>query len=168
MEELEVKIESPRFKILFDDEINSESVNSLVENIFSYQSVDLYVTTPGGALHAMDVLIDAINEHPDIKVILCGAVCSAGTFLLTDVDCEVVIHDNLDFIMIHGADRQTEGQWRKYALDYDILKGQLDLCNQERAKKFKTIGIPKKLIDKYLKGEDVYLYREDLKKLKLN
>ena len=45
---------------------------------------------------------------------------------------------------------------------------QLDDCNRKRADKYKALGVPKKYIDKYLKGEDVYIYRHDFNKLKIN
>lgn len=157
-----------RYKYLFDEAVETDTINNLIETIYSYQAIDLFISTPGGALVAMDVLVEAINEHPDITVTLCGTVASAGTFLLTDLICPVYIHENLLFLMIHGADMPTEGTYRKYGVDYSILKEDLEQCNLDRANKFKSIGVPKKFIDRYLKGEDVYLYKEDIKKLKLN
>lgn len=157
-----------RYKYIFDEEITVESVNRLIEVLYSYQSVDLFFSTQGGLVFAIDVLIEAINEHPDITVTLCSSVCSAGTFLLTDLECPVYVHDNLDFIMIHAADRMVEGQVRKTDLDYAILKEQLESANRIRAEKYKKLGVPKKYLDRYLKGEDVYLYKEDINKLKIN
>lgn len=155
-----------RYKIVFDDNITTDTVNDLIEKIYSYQSVDLYFSTNGGTLFVMEPLIEAVNEHPDIKVILTNSVSSAGTYFLFECSQPVMLSKNLMFLMFHCADVTCNGVIRgelkkKEIEDYIISEA------EETAQKLKRIGLTKSEVTKYLKGEDVYLYPKDFKRLKI-
>lgn len=155
-----------RYKIIFDGDITTDNVNDLIEKIYSYQSVDLYFSTDGGMLFAMEALIDAVNEHPDIKVVLTNTVSSAGTYFLFDCTQPVILGKNLMYLMFHCADIMCNGfirgELKKKEVEEYIL-GEAE----EVGHKLRKIGLTKTEVNKYLKGEDVYIYPKDFKRLKV-
>lgn len=157
-----------RYIYYFNEEIDTETVQDLIDNLSNYPAIDLFITTPGGISTAMYVLLHFLNNHPDIRIYLTGYIASAGTFLLTNCNKEIIIHDDLDWILFHMGDRSIEGQFRKNPIDHNILYNQLKLENEKWANKFANLGLNKKEIKSYLEGNDVVLYKDDFKRLKIN
>ena len=169
MEELEFEITVPtRYTYYFNDEINMESVQGLIDVLVNYSAVDLFFTTYGGEGSTMRILIHFINNHPDIKIYLINHIMSAGTFFLIGCDKEVILHDELEIILFHMGDREVEGQFRKRKINSDILYEQLKFQNEEMGKKFEKLGLTKKEMKMYNDGDDVILYKKDFHRLKIN
>lgn len=165
---MEVEMEIPRYTCIFNEEINSETVQALIDNLIMYPAVDLFLSTPGGEASSMKALIHFINNHNDVNIYMTTYIASAGTFLLIDCDKPVYLCDDLDFILFHMGDRSVEGQFRKRKIDEKELYNQLKETNEEYAKKFARLGLNKKEIKSYLDGDDVILYRKDFPRLKIN
>lgn len=156
-----------RYTYYFEDEITTESVQELIDTISQFEAIDLFITTPGGSSWAMDILMHAINQHPDIIIYLTGFVASAGTHFLTDCTQPVYLHPNLEYILFHQGDRGVEGEFRKQVLDRHILHDQLKESNLLWAQKYKKLGLNSKEIKRYNEGDDVVLYQKDFNRLKV-
>lgn len=155
-----------RYVHYFEDEITRDSVQNLIDILTPYPSIDLFICTPGGEAPGASVLMHFVNTHPDIKIFLTGYIASAGTFFLIDCDAEVVLTDQLDWILFHQGDREFGGRFRKQMLDSKILEEQIKEFNNTLADKYKRLGLTSKEIKDYFKGEDVILYRKDFARLK--
>lgn len=155
----------PRHTMLFDDEIHMESVNELINTLSQHEYVDLFVSTPGGAVHAMDVLIHYLNSRKyEIRIFLTLGVASAGTLLLTDFEGEIHFTENLTYLMIHKVDflsyrNRREGETVKN------LQRDVERMNKQLLRKYKAVGFSKKHLDKFKAGKDVYIYSKSFKKL---
>jgi len=164
----ELQLEFVRYVHYFDDSINTESVQELIGILASVPSVDLFISTPGGELPAMKVLLHFINQHPDITIYLTHYVASAGTLLLTDCDKEVYLSEELDLLLFHQIDREFGGRFRKQLFNSEILFEQIKNENQKYADKFKRLGLNSKEIKRFMEGEDIILYKKDFDRLKVN
>lgn len=156
-----------RYVHYFHDEIKDESVQEVIDIISQFESVDLFVTTVGGSLWSMDVLLHAVNQHPDINIFLSGYVASAGTMFLTDCTQPVYLHPNLEYLLFHQGDRGVEGEFRKNVIDRHVMYDQLKIFNNELGVKFKKLGLTAKEIKRYNEGDDVVLYQKDFNRLKV-
>lgn len=170
LEELEFEsLQKPqRYIYHFENEIDSETVQDLIDRLSEHSSIDLFFTTVGGSAHAMRILLHFINNHPDIKIYLTGYIASAGTFLFFECNKEIILCEDLDWILFHLGDRQIEGSFRKTTLDYTILTEQLKEQNDKWVSKYKEIGLNPKEIKRIVEGDDVVLYRKDFSRLKIN
>ncbi len=168
LDELESSEKPQRYVCHFENEIDSETVQELIDKLTDYRTIDLFFTTVGGNPHAMRILLHFINNHPDIKVYLTGYIASAGTFLLFECNKEVVLCEDLDWILFHLGDRSIEDSFRKTMLDYTILMAQLKEQNDVWVSKYKEVGLNPKEIKRILEGDDVILYRKDFSRLKIN
>lgn len=167
-ERLQIDNPQPRYVCHFDNEITPETVQELIEKLNMYSNIDLFITTPGGELPAMRVLIHFINNHPDINIYMTGYIASAGTFLFLECNKPIMLCEDLDWILFHLGDRMVEGQFRKTTLNYEILKEQLQETNNKTAEGFLKLGLNKKEIKDFLSGDDVVLYKKDFNRLRLN
>lgn len=156
-----------RYVYYFDDEITNESVQELIDIISQVEQVDLFVTTIGGSKWAIEVLMHAINQHPDINIYLTGYIASAGTFFLTECEQPVYLHPSLEWILFHKGDRPVEGEFRKNTLDRHILYDNLNKDNDELGLKYKKLGLTSKEMKLYNDGHDVVVYKKDFHRLKI-
>lgn len=154
---------------IFDEEIHTETVQKLINELNNYPKIDLYFATNGGQLTAMEALIHYLNSRKeDIVIYLTEEICSAGTFLLTDFQGELHLSPNLDFILFHLGDRLTYSNRKSGLISKKELMKQLKFINKVRTKQFQELGLTEKEIKKYKAGYDVILYRKDFHRLKLN
>ena len=157
-----------RYTYIFDDDIEQETIQNCIDAIHMHPEVDLFFSTQGGETCMMDAFINYLNLRQDeITVHLTDAVASAGTFLLTDFKGEIVITENLEWLMFHQTDRLTYSN-RKSFFNETVLKKQLIEYNKKYSKKFKELGLTDKEIKAYNSGKDVFLYRKDFNRLNLN
>lgn len=151
----------------FKEDIELEHVQALVDKLQGHENVKLYFETFGGTITVMDFLIDFLNSLGDkVEVVLTGFVYSAGTKILTDYTGKLTISPEIDMILFHKWDRKI------YTLRKDwedkFLTKQSEKRNEDFAKKLKKKRIlNKKQLKRFNKGEDVYLFTEDILKLKL-
>ena len=59
----EVTVEYNRYTHYFDDEINPETIQGLIDVLVGIPNVDLFFCTPGGEIPSMKALIHFINNH---------------------------------------------------------------------------------------------------------
>lgn len=152
----------------FEDSINTETVNNLVEKLEGQEEINLWFTTNGGEISAMKFLIDFLNSLEDkITVTLTDRLVSAGALLLTEYKGKLKIRD-LDFMLFHKIDIEGYSLRKEYEPDHKILVKQCEEDNKIFAKNLEKIGLTKKQINKFNKGKDVVLYQKDFKRLKVN
>lgn len=157
-----------RYTFIFDDDITQETVQDCINAIHMHPEVDLFFSTQGGETCMMGALINYLNlRQQEITIHLTDVVASAGTFLLVDFKGQIVITDNLEWIMFHKADRLTYSNRRSF-FNEKILKKQLAEFNDDYLEKFKALGLSEKEVKAYSSGKDVFLYRADFNRLKLN
>ena len=154
----------------FDESIEKESVNNLIDRLHGIQGeMTLYFSTSGGITSVMKALTTYLNSRKDeITVILTNRIYSAGTFILLDFKGKIKIQE-LDSILFHIADRETYN-FRKdsYSVNHEILIKQDNEYNLKVAKKIKKKGLlTDKQLKDYLKGKDVVVYKEQFSKWKL-
>ena len=158
----------PRYTYIFDDDIDQETIQNCIDAIHMHPEVDLFFSTQGGETCMMDAFINYLNlRQKEITIHLTDVLASSGAFLLTDFKGEVIITDNLEWIMFHKADRLTYSNRRSFFNEV-ILKKQLDEYNNKYSKKFQELGLSDKEIKAYNSGKDVFLYRKDFNRLNLN
>ena len=156
--------------VLFDDEINKETVSDLVDKLSSCPfKINLWFSTPGWTISPMFYLIDYLNLNKDrISITVFDEVCSAGTLLFAYFKGTIKMDKNLDVVMFHVGDRLVY-RFRKEQ-GFNLKK--LDKSTKENNKEFINIIKKKgflsdKQVKKYLIGEDVYVYSEQFLKWKL-
>jgi hypothetical protein len=160
--------DSKRYVYHFDNSIDLESVQELIDILAQHEKIDLFFTTAGGEIAEVRVLIHYLNTRKeDIDIYLTDVIMSAGTFLLTDFEGKITITDSLDCILFHKTDRQVYTR-RQQVVSIPILLEQLDKDNELMAKKFLDLGLTKSEIKDYKEGKDVVLYRKDFNRLKIN
>ncbi len=153
----------------FDDKIEKDNINNLIEKIDVDEEVHLFFSTDGGHYNVMMYLIDFLNRKDNITVHLTEIVQSAGCFLLTDYNGKLVIEDGVDYFMFHAVDMQRYTLRKDGYINEDILVKQIEVVNKNFAKKLKQKGIlTDKQIKQFNKGRDVIVYAEQIKKWNLN
>lgn len=157
-----------RKTIYFDDHINVQTVLGLIKEIEAQEEVDLYFSTEGGEVDAMNVLIHSLNRHPDIEIFITSVLGSAGTHLFAYCYRKIHLTKGLDYIFFHCTDRESYNIRKSRYIDKEVLVQQDIEHNKDLAKRFRKIGLTEEEIKSYLEGEDVILYRKDFKRLNLN
>lgn len=161
-------METSRYTYIFDDEITQETIQDCIDSIHLHPEVDLFFSTQGGETCMMGAFINYLNSRQEeITIHLTDAIASSGAFLLTDFKGEIVLTDNLEWIMFHKADRLTYSSRRSFFNEV-MLKKQLNEYNDKYSKKFQELGLTEKEIRAYNSGKDVFLYRKDFNRLNLN
>jgi ATP-dependent protease ClpP protease subunit len=160
--------DSKRYVYHFDNPIDWESVQELIDILSQHEKIDLFFTTEGGEIAEVRVLIHYLNTRKDdIDIYLTDVIMSAGTFLLTDYHGKIILTESLDCILFHKTDRQVYTR-RQQFVSIPILLEQLDNDNELMAKKFLDLGLTKSEIKEYKEGKDVVLYRKDFNRLNIN
>lgn len=160
--------DSKRYVYHFDNQIDWESVQELIDILSQHEKIDLFFTTEGGEIAEVRVLIHYLNTRKDdIDIYLTDVIMSAGTFLLTDYHGKIILTESLDCILFHKTDRQVYTR-RQQFVSIPILLEQLDNDNELMAKKFLDLGLTKSEIKEYKEGKDVVLYRKDFNRLNIN
>lgn len=152
----------------FEDPIEKEYINALIEKIDVEEEVHLYFSTEGGYYDVMMFLIDFLNSKENIIVHLVESVMSAGGLLFTEYKGKLILEDGLDCLMFHCFDR------RLYTLREDgynknkRLTRQTKQLNENFAKKLKDKEIlTEKQTKQFLQGKDIIIYKEQFSKYKL-
>jgi hypothetical protein len=156
------------YSYYFDDDININSVNGLVEKLQAVEGkIELWFSTNGGQKDPMVYLISYLNSRrEDITITLSNRICSAGTLLLSDFKGDIKIDEGLDFILFHAFDRESYSIRKDWEVLDSILTEQDLEGNKIFAKKLEKRGIlTNKQIKQFFKGKSIVLYRKDFKNL---
>ena len=154
--------------IIFDDRIDEESIQALMNEMTQYQFVNLYFSTEGGYIHVMRTLVDYLNRRSnpgDISVrVYLNLVCiSAGTLLLTDYIGQLFMTCDFRYFWFHAPDVQTYNI-RKEAGSEKLLRF-LHEDNEQYYSKLLELGLTETEVQTIRGGDDVYIFRDDLKRL---
>ena len=150
----------------FDREISVESVNEVISILQNEEKINLYFSTNGGSPSAMMLLIEFLNSR-DTEITLIDSLMSAGTLLFTDFTGKITISDGLDFIMFHMFDRESYSLRKGFVDEKKITKQDFE-GNVNFAKKLKKKGLlTEKQVKQFLKGKDIFAYKDTINKWKL-
>ena len=152
----------------FENDIDSETVQDLIDKIDDKEKIKLYFTTHGGYTPWAEFLRDYLNSRKDdIEIIFTNFVASCGTMLLVGFEGKVTFSDELDTLLFHKIDRELYHQ-RKQTKDPKELRKMDKEYNKNLSEKFRKLGLNDKEIKKFNKGEDVVLYKKDFHRLNIN
>lgn len=155
--------------IIFSESITEDTVQDLITKMSNYSFVNLYFSTVGGELHSMQILCDYLNRRnsqKNIRVYIGPYLLSAGTLLLIHYDGPLYMTNSFRYFMFHAPDislftiRVSKHEKR--------LKKFLDENNELYYNSLLKIGLTKSDINKIKAGEDVYVFRDELNKIKVN
>lgn len=149
----------------FEDEINTDNINNLIDNLCAKDTKVLYFSTPGGFIDAMDVLVNFLNDN-EIEIVLTENVSSCGVMILTDYQGKIKVSSELEYILFHAWDRK-QYSIRKQDISQKQLNRMIAEDNERCYAKYMTLGLTEKDIEKMKKGKDVIYYRKDFDKLGL-
>lgn len=153
--------------VIFNSTITTDTVADLIDEMNQYPFVNLYFSTDGGMLNEMNILIDFLNYRhslDSVKLTLYDFVASAGTLVLFDYDGPIFLQKYFRGFMFHAPDL-TMGTIRQGVFGAKS-KELLDVMNEDIYQSYKNIGLTKADIEKIKKGEDVYVWYDNLSKLK--
>lgn len=149
--------------ILFEDDIDTDTIIKIVTEIHQYDNVCLYFATNGGYVTDMMFLIDVLNNHPKIEVILNSYLGSAGTRLLTKYKGKLKIAKTFEYFLFHKQGRKVY-QLREQVINSKKLIGISEASNIKDGNKLLKLGIfNKKQYKNYMKGKDVVIFKKDIK-----
>lgn len=152
--------------IIFNDEITHKKIQTLIEYINTYEFVNLYFATNGGRLDIMSILIDFLNYRnklKSIRVILFDFIGSAGSLILTQYK-GTVYTSGLRAIMLHAPDISAN-IIRKDTFQKG-MEQLLEDTNNLYYKDLIKLGVTDDEIAQIKKGDDIYLFKKDILKLK--
>lgn len=154
--------------IMFDDEIDDESIQALMNEMSQYQFVNLYFSTGGGFIHVMRTFVDYLNRRSDpgnvsVRVFLNLVCISAGTLLLTDYIGQLYMTVDFRYFQFHAPDVRSYNI-RKEAGSEKLLKF-LHEDNEQYYSKLVELGLTDTEMQSIRTGDDVYIFRDDLKRL---
>lgn len=154
-----------RYTYIFNQDVEVETVQELIDTIHNHDKVDLIFHTNGGVVYAMNALIKYLNNHPDINIYLTYQIYSCGFDIITNFTGKIFLTKDLDFFMVHAADR-TSYQIRKYDWDVNTLNQYTKERNEDYCKLLKdNHNFTVEELSKIMNGEDVYIYRKDFKRV---
>lgn len=153
--------------IIFDDEINVDSVQELIDDMSTRSFVNLYFSTNGGYIAEMYALIDYLNYRYKVgtlKLFLDKYVVSAGTILLLEYEGPIFITRDFYGFMFHMPDISLYGT-RKSGYE-DGARRILAVRNNKYINDLSNLGLTSKQIKDIRDGKDVYIFVDEIHKLK--
>lgn len=154
--------------IIFDDKIDEESIQALMNEMSQYPFVNLYFSTEGGYIHIMRTFVDYLNrrsipENISVRVYLNLVCISAGTLLLTDYIGQLYMTVDFRYFQFHAPDVPSYNI-RKEVGTEQMLRF-LHEDNEQYYSKLLELGLTDTEVQSIREGGDVYVYRDDLKRL---
>jgi hypothetical protein len=153
--------------IIFNSTINAETVQDVINEANMYPYVNFYFSTDGGNLNEMNILIDFLNyryREDSLKLILYDFVASAGTLLLINYQGDIYLQQYFRGFMFHAPDITVNtirpGIFGKKA------KELLNVMNEDLYVEYMRLGLTKADIAKIRNGEDIYVWFNELNKIK--
>lgn len=151
-----------RTTIIFDSEIDDDSINNIIRDICSYDGeVDLFFSTNGGTNVATTAFIYFLNTQCEDKVrmFFTDMIGSNGVEIFIDFKGEKYITQDLDMIIIHSCSRNINSRNR------ELLQNFLDIEDEDtkiRLEKYsKFFKFSKKEKEIFKRGEDIVITKHD-------
>jgi len=155
--------------IIFNSSISANSVQEIINECSQFQFVNFYFSTDGGNIFETNILIDYLNyrhREGSLKLIMYDFIASAGTLFLLDYEGPIFLQKYFRGFMFHAPDITVNtirpGLFGKKS------KELLDVMNEDIFKRYLEIGLSKSDLEKIKKGEDVYVWFNELAKIKRN
>lgn len=163
LEEFEEEFDEKRITYLFDGSFDSESTKDLIYFLNqNTQPLNLFISTPGGNLYCLHAVIEAIKGYGnDIVIYPVNHCSSCGFFLLLNTKTYIEFVDKSIVSIVHFPRIDSLMDFNKNNIYPKTLfnkKGHEVIFNEQ----LKELPLPKKTMNKLLKGEDVELFYEDL------
>jgi len=153
--------------VIFNSSISTDNVADVIDEMNRYPFVNLYFSTDGGVINEMNILIDFLNyrsKTDTLKLTLYDFVASAGTLLLCNYEGPIFLQKYFRGFMFHAPDI-TVGTIRQGVFG-SKAKELLEVMNEDIYAQYMQIGLSKADIAKIKKGEDVYVWYDELNKIK--
>lgn len=159
--------------IIFENGIDQNTVQNLIDNMSSRSFVNLYFSTEGGYVADMKTLVDYLNYRFQIgtlRLYLDKYVCSAGTWLLLDYEGPIFVSNGFYGFMFHlpSIDSYNDIGFLK-AKDPVYRKGEqrvLETRNNKYVTDLKNLGLSTKQIREINDNKEVYVFVDEIHKLK--
>lgn len=154
--------------IIFNEDIYVEPIQELMDKMSQYPIVNLHFATEGGELDTMNTLVGYLNrrfEQGSLRIFLDSHCVSAGTLLLTDYMGPLYIQPTFRYFYFHAPDFMSY-KLRK-TMNEERIRGLLTAYNELYYEKLvNVVGLTKKQVDKIRGGDDLYIFADELNKLK--
>lgn len=127
----------------------------------------LYFSTNGGIIAAAKILVDYINSHNDFYFIFVAyeELSSSGFEIFINLTCErIVLHDAYSIVHTITCYSDVRENQKKESIQKQLL----EVIRQDIKKQiqnYRNLGICEKSIKKLLKGEDIFLGNDELKRI---
>jgi ATP-dependent protease ClpP protease subunit len=137
----------------------------------NYPLVNIYLNSPGGSIAEYQLIKDMLETSPLDITLIANYELSSSTFLLfyfTDNVNKKILEGS--FATIHTADLHFSDRERRTGSDFSIkMTENLNKMNETFYNKFRDYKIlnPTQL-KRFLKGDDIILLDEELKKIMKN
>lgn len=155
-------------EVIFEDEINNESVAELINVIDSNDDkklIKIYLTTTGGNLHSAEILIRYINrkvrEGQEIELVATWEVSSSGFFVLCKTICKISFLDAWSTVHI-GTNTVDYRESLKPKSQQKFLLKHIKKVNEKILEAFKDIGLTEKELKDISDGKDIILEHDRL------
>lgn len=152
---------------LFEDNINTESINNLIKELELLEGkINLYFTTNGGVISCMNILVEYLNQRKnDINIIITDWLCSSGTILLFDFKGSITFHESLDYILFHKYDNLVHSIRKDNGIDGKKLLKFTKASNKKLRKKLNKFNLTKKDFKIFDKGHDLVIHKDRFKEV---
>lgn len=153
--------------VCFDHGVIEQMISNLedVRIVGCYDSVKIYISTPGGFAHQLMMLVEYLNNYPlAIKFVVCGEIASCGALLPL-----MVAHAELEYTptasaMFHFAHCRIHSSalfGNNASIDGTAsdLKSIQDLNNYLWEEYYSKLAITDEEKEHILKGKDVFIDR---------
>lgn len=132
-----------------------------------HEKIIIYLNTTGGSCNTSEVMCDIINNNPErFELIAMNGILSAGFTLFFGAKCSRRIMMNTAGMIHQGNQEFTLNDNLKptYAIDV-AWKKRMKKEHLQGIEFVKSIGLNKKELKKYKRGDDVYFQYERLVEL---
>lgn len=150
-----------RKTIVFNGGLEPDTVKALIDEIETYEKVDLYFCSNGGYASCTKILANCLNKHPDVVLYPYDHIASGGADLtFVYCECPVIITSILDYVTFHGQDRELYANRSSY-YDSKAFRAIDVRANKKTVKKYEFMTDDQK--SDYLNGKDILIYQTGFK-----
>jgi uncharacterized protein with ATP-grasp and redox domains len=153
--------------LIFNAEVNTENVQKLLDDI-TEDSV-IYFQSGGGEYTIATYLIDFFNRAPHDITLVCNSIagsCAFDILLMSNVKREIkescvgVVHLASEEVLVRDLIKNDK--------ENKMQMADLKQCNVTRGNFYKSIGMSKKDLALYYKGEDLFYDNKEMQRFSNN
>lgn len=156
------------FTVLLSGDVDERMV-SVLEDAYREEREEyiIYLQSEGGSVWLSDYIIDMINIHKEkTTLVILGFLASSAVNIFLESECKKVIKDSA-YLMIHkmyikayitGVKNNDE--------DGNVISQELEKQNKQMLNKYiSSFKLNELEINKFKRGEDIYISSKRMKKL---